>query len=259
MGNRTIGTVISIDHWTETLFSLHIRPDEKVSFVAGQYGKLGFEKEGSRIQRAYSYVNAPSDDTLEFYVALIPNGKLTPYLHNLKTGDRVQIDAKGNGFFVLNELPDCQTLWMLATGTGIGPYLSILQEGLTHSVEANDVMGLSRFKNLVLVHAVRFASDLNYLPLMQYLESAYHGKLKIQTIVSRESIPTALTGRITDLIQNGSLESSIGLPMDAQTSHVMLCGNPQMIQDTKDLLLNTREMTKHLRKKAGHVSSEQYW
>lgn len=259
MNNRNMGTIIGVNHWTDTLFSLQISSDNEVSFIAGQYGKLGFEQDGRRVQRAYSYVNAPSNNQLEFYFVLIPDGKLTPYLHSLKIGDRVQIDKTGNGFFVLREVPNCETLWMLATGTGIGPYLSILQEGLTDSAEANHPLGLSRFKQLVLVHGVRFAADLSYLPLMNQLEKEYQGKLRIQTVVSRESDPNSLLGRIPNLIESGELESSVGLPLNAETSHVMLCGNPKMIQDTRETLLRTRGMTKHLRSKPGHITSEQYW
>ena len=153
----------------------------------------------------------------------VPDGKLSPRLAALKPGDEVQVVSEAAGFFVLDEVPDCETLWMLATGTAIGPYLSILQLG----------KDLDRFKNLVLVHAARYAADLSYLPLMQALEKRYEGKLRIQTVV--------------------------GLPMDKETSHVMLCGNPQMVRDTQQLLKETRQMTKHLRRRPGHMTAEHYW
>ena len=146
-------------------------------------------------------------------------------------------------------MPHCETLWMLATGTAIGPYLSILQLG----------KDLDRFKNLVLVHAARYAADLSYLPLMQELEKRYEGKLRIQTVVSRETAAGSLTGRIPALIESGELESTIGLPMNKETSHVMLCGNPQMVRDTQQLLKETRQMTKHLRRRPGHMTAEHYW
>lgn len=133
--------------------------------------------------------------------------------------------------------------------TAIGPYLSILQEG----------RDLERFKNLVLVHAARFARDLSYLPLMQQLEQRYNGKLRIQTVVSREESPGSLTGRIPALIENGSLEAAVGLKIDPEDSHVMLCGNPQMVRDTQQMLKEQRGMRKHLRRKPGHMTSEQYW
>ncbi|KUU83968.1 ferredoxin--NADP(+) reductase, partial [Escherichia coli] len=167
----------------------------------------------------------------------------------LKPGDEVQVVSEAAGFFVLDEVPDCETLWMLATGTAIGPYLSILQLG----------KDLERFKNLVLVHAARYAADLSYLPLMQELEKRYEGKLRIQTVVSRETTAGSLTGRIPALIESGELESAVGLPMNKETSHVMLCGNPQMVRDTQQLLKETRQMTKHLRRRPGHMTAEHYW
>ncbi|SUG73320.1 ferredoxin--NADP reductase [Salmonella enterica subsp. enterica] len=179
----------------------------------------------------------------------VPQGKLSPRLAALKPGDEVQVVSDASGFFVLDEVPDCETLWMLATGTAIGPYLSILQYG----------QDVARFKNLVLVHAARFAADLSYLPLMLELQQRYEGKLRIQTVVSRESVPGSLTGRVPALIENGELEKAVGLPMDKETSHVMLCGNPQMVRDTQQLLKETRQMTKHLRRRPGHMTAEHYW
>ena len=138
---------------------------------------------------------------------------------------------------------------MLATGTAIGPYLSILQQG----------EGMARFEHIVLVHAARYAADLSYLPLMQQLAERYNGKLRIQTVVSRETAPGALTGRVPALIESGQLEQAVGLPITAENSHIMLCGNPQMVRDTQQLLKDTREMRKHLRRKPGHITSEHYW
>lgn len=248
MAEWITGTVSHIEHWTDSLFSLQIRaPIHK--FTAGQFAKLGLMIGDERIQRAYSYVNAPSHALLEFYLVNVPDGKLSPYLHALQPGEPVLLTEEAAGFFVLEEVPDCETLWMLATGTAIGPYLSILQEG----------KDLTRFANIVLVHAVRYDKDLSYLPLMRELEQRYRGKLKIQTVVSRQQSKGSLTGRIPTLIAEGLLEASVGLPIDANTSHVMLCGNPQMVKDTQQLLKDQREMRKHLRRRPGHITSEQYW
>ncbi|AOR62944.1 ferredoxin--NADP(+) reductase [Pectobacterium wasabiae] len=248
MAEWVTGKVIQVENWTENLFSIRVHAPAD-SFTAGQYGKLALEIEGEKVQRAYSYVNAPSDPTLEFYLVTVPEGKLSPHLHTLQPGSELLIVKEAAGFFVLEEIPDCETLWMLATGTGIGPYLSILQEG----------KDLERFKNIVLVHAARFSRDLSYLPLMQQLQQRYHGKLHIQTVVSREEEAGSLTGRIPTLISNGTLEAAVGLPMDTATSHVMLCGNPQMVRDTQLLLKEERQMTKHLRRRPGHMTAENYW
>lgn len=248
MADWVTGNVLQVQHWTETLFSLTLTAPVS-PFTAGQFAKLGLDIDGERVQRAYSYVNAPGNPNLEFYLVTVPGGKLSPHLHALQPGDAVQITTEAAGFFVLDEIPACRTLWMLATGTAIGPYLSILQEG----------KDLDRFENLVLVHAARYAKDLNYLPLMQTLQQRYDGKLRIQTVVSREYAPGALTGRIPALLESGELEAAIGLPLDAQTSHIMLCGNPEMVRDTQQQLKETRGMAKHLRRRPGQMTAEHYW
>ena len=151
---------------------------------------------------------------------------------------------------MLDEVPDCDTLWMLSTGTAIGPFLSILQYG----------KDLERFRHIVLVHAVRYAADLSYLPLMQELQKKIgNDKLRIVTVVSREHAEGSLHGRVPALISSGELEAAAGLPLTAENSHVMLCGNPEMVKDTQNLLKTGREMRKHLRRKPGHITSEQYW
>ncbi|UDJ82436.1 ferredoxin--NADP(+) reductase [Kosakonia oryzae] len=248
MAEWVTGKVTKVQFWTDALFSLTVHAPVH-PFTAGQFAKLGLEIDGERVQRAYSYVNAPGNPDLEFYLVTVPEGKLSPRLAALQPGDEVQIVSEAAGFFVLEEVPDCETLWMLATGTAIGPYLSILQEG----------KDLQRFKNLVLVHAVRYAADLSYLPLMLELQQRYEGKLRIQTVVSRETISGSLTGRVPALIESGALEEAVGLPMNTETSHVMLCGNPQMVRDTTQLLKDSRQMAKHLRRRPGHITAEHYW
>ncbi|MFP2421892.1 ferredoxin--NADP(+) reductase [Pseudescherichia vulneris] len=248
MADWVTGKVTKIENWTDALFSLTVHAPVH-PFTAGQFTKLGLEIDGERVQRAYSYVNAPSNPDLEFYLVTVPEGKLSPRLAALKPGDEVQLVSEAAGFFVLDEVPDCETLWMLATGTALGPYLSILQEG----------KDLARFNNLVLVHAVRYAADLSYLPLMLELQQRYEGKLRIQTVVSREAVPGSLTGRVPALIESGALEAATGLTMTAENSHVMLCGNPQMVRDTQQLLKESRQMTKHLRRRPGHMTAEHYW
>ncbi|CBA26840.1 Ferredoxin--NADP reductase [Cronobacter turicensis z3032] len=248
MADWVTGKVVRVQHWTDSLFSLVVNAPV-APFTAGQFTKLGLEIDGERVQRAYSYVNAPGNPDLEFYLVTVPEGKLSPRLHAMQPGDEVMVVSDAAGFFVLEEIPECETLWMLATGTAIGPYLSILQEG----------KDLERFKNIVLVHAVRYAQDLSYLPLMLELQQRYEGKLRVQTVVSRETVSGSLTGRVPALIESGALEEAVGLPMDTATSHVMLCGNPQMVRDTQQLLKDTRQMAKHLRRRPGHMTAEHYW
>lgn len=241
-------TVKEVKNWTDSLFSLVVNAPVD-PFIAGQFAKLGLEIDGQRVQRAYSYVNAPNNPDLEFYLVDVPDGKLSPRLHALQAGDSLMVTKEAAGFFVVDEVPECDTLWMLATGTAIGPYLSILQQG----------ENLARFQHIVLVHATRYAADLSYLPLMQQLQQSYGEKLRIQTVVSREQVAESLTGRVTALIESGELESRVGLTIDAESSHVMLCGNPQMVRDTQQVLMTSREMRKHLKRKPGHITSEHYW
>ncbi|QFQ31839.1 FAD-binding oxidoreductase [Buchnera aphidicola] len=242
--------VLKIKKWTENLFSIFLKAPI-LNFQAGQFTKLALYENNQikKIQRAYSFVNAPSNKNLEIYIIRILNGKLSNLLYNLKTGDNVLIKKNAFGFFVLKEIPNCETLWMFATGTAIGPYLSILQEG----------QDIERFKNIVLLHAVRYRNELVYLPLMKKLYQKYNGKLKIQTIVSREKDRNSLLGRIPFLLKNKIIENKIGLEINYKNSHVMLCGNPLMVKETYFLLNQERNMTKHLRKRKGHITMENYW
>ncbi|AKC32355.1 ferredoxin--NADP(+) reductase [Candidatus Pantoea carbekii] len=240
--------VKDIKHWTDKLFSLRIEAPIN-PFIAGQFSKLALEINGERIQRAYSYVNAPKDSLLDFYIVTVENGQLSPRLKLLQPGDGILIAKDASGVFLLREIPDCQILWMISTGTAIGPYLSILQQG----------ENLERFEKIVLVHAVRYATDLNFLLLFMHLQKCYAGKLHIQSVVSREKIIGALYGRIPSLIENGQLEESVGIPIKAENTHVMLCGNPQMVRDTQKILETNRNMRKHFKHKFGQISSEFYW
>ncbi|AHF78934.1 Ferredoxin-NADP reductase [Sodalis praecaptivus] len=248
MAEWVTGNVVQVKHWTESLFSLIVHAPVD-PFTAGQFAKLGLEINGEKIQRAYSYVNAPRNNNLEFYLVTVPEGKLSPPLHALAPGDSLMVTKEAAGFFVLDEIPPCDNLWMLATGTALGPYLSILEQG----------EGLERFQQIILVHAARFAQDLSYLPQMLELQQRYNGKLRVQTVVSREQAPGSLTGRVPALIADGSLEAAVDLRLDAENSHVMLCGNPQMVRDTQQMLKDSRGMRKHFKRKPGHMTSEHYW
>lgn len=242
------GTVISNNRWTERLFSLRVRA-EIAPFKAGQFTKLALELEGERVQRAYSYVNGVTNPELEFYIIQVPQGRLSPALQRLQPGERIWLTREANGFFVLDEIPPARDLWMLATGTAIGPYLSILAEP----------QALTRFDNLRLVHAVRRQEDLNYLPQMRALEQQYGGRLRCLTVVSREPNPDGLEGRIPALLASGALEHAAGLALDSEHSHLMLCGNPQMVRDTQTQLKEQYGLSKHLRRKPGQITSEHYW
>lgn len=246
-----IANVLEVKKWTDNLFSLILNAAIE-PFHAGQFTKLSLydmHKQQKKIQRAYSFVNAPSEKNIEIYIVRVKNGKMSNLLYNLKHGDKILIKKKSFGFFIINEIPDCKNLWMFATGTAIGPYCSILQEG----------KNIDRFDNIILIHAVRYKNELSYLPLMKKLHKKYNGKLKIQTITSRDIDTNSLTGRIPYLLKNQALEKKIGISIDPNHSHVMLCGNPFMIKDTYTFFANYRNMKKHLRRNKGHITIEQYW
>ncbi|MGL5044357.1 MAG: ferredoxin--NADP(+) reductase, partial [Plesiomonas sp.] len=164
-------------------------------------------------------------------------------------GDNVWLTAQANGFFVLDELPPTHDLWMIATGTAIGPYLSMLAQPSQ----------LESIRHIRLIHAVRQQSDLSYWPQMQALEAEYAGKLRCLSVVSREANPDGLEGRIPALLTSGALEQKAELAITAEHSHIMLCGNPQMVRDTQQTLINSFNLQKHLRRKPGQITSEHYW
>ncbi|ONG20583.1 ferredoxin--NADP(+) reductase [Escherichia coli] len=166
-------------------------------------------------------------------------------------GERVQ---RAYSYVNSPDNPDLEFYLVTVPDGKLSPRLAALKPGDEVQV-VSEAAGFF----VVLVHAARYAADLSYLPLMQELEKRYEGKLRIQTVVSRETAAGSLTGRIPALIESGELESAVGLPMNKETSHVMLCGNPQMVRDTQQLLKETRQMTKHLRRRPGHMTAEHYW
>jgi ferredoxin/flavodoxin---NADP+ reductase len=235
------GRVIENRHWTDTLFSLRVA-DAALSFEAGQFVRIALDIKGARVARAFSFVNPPDDPVLEFYGVIVPEGPLSPRLAKLNAGDALYVAPNPAGFLVLSEVPDAETLWLIATGTGLAPFLSLLR---------TETPG-RRFRNVVLVHAVRYTSELTYREVISATPARY------VTFVSREPAPGSLTGRIPGAIADGRLEAAAGLPLTPQTSHVMLCGNPQMLRDATAALI-ARGMRKHRRRAPGHITVESFW
>lgn len=242
------GTVIENRHWTEALFSLRVQAP-RLAFEAGQFVRIALDTQkgnaDSRVTRPFSFVNPPADPVLEFYGIVVPEGPLSPRLARLAPGASLYVASNAAGFLVLSEVPDADTLWLVSTGTGIAPYLSMLR---TDALWA-------RFPNVVLVHAVRFASELVYQDLIQGLKKP---NFRYIAFVSREPFAGALGGRIPAAISDGRLEAAAGLALDAKSSHVMLCGNPQMLRDAATVLGN-RGMRKHRRRSPGHITVESFW
>ena len=241
------GRVVERIDWTDALHSLRIEaPIEP--FRAGQFIKIGLEIDGKVLGRPYSLVNPPDRQPLEVYFMTVPEGPLTPRLAALKENDRILVAPHANGFMVIDEVPHATTLWLIATGTGIAPFLSILS-----TEQAWD-----RFETIVLVHAVRNIREHTYRD--QILAIAEHRTQRFHYIpfASRESADHVLAGRVPQAITDGRLEARAGLSLDPAHSHVMLCGNPAMIDDTM-AALTARGLKKHRRRDPGHISVESYW
>ena len=232
--------------WNDQLFSLTFDTD-LLPFKAGQFVKVGLEVDGERVERPYSLVNSPDEKPGEIYFNLVNEGPLTPVLADINPGDPIWVTRDANGFLILDEVPEAKHLWMMATGTGLGPFLSMINSG-----EAAE-----RFEKLVLVHGVRYAEDLSYQDRIAEISSEMNGKFHYQPVISREKSGNALHGRITHHIESGDLENAADLEIGPEESHVMLCGNINMIRDVI-ALLEQRGMKKHKRFDPGHIMMEKY-
>jgi ferredoxin--NADP+ reductase len=235
------GRVIENKKWTDALFSLRVEAP-RVNFEAGQFVRIALEE---NLARPFSFVNPPDDPVLEFYGIVVPEGPLSPRLARLRAGERLLVATNPAGFLVLSELPDAETLWLVSTGTGIAPFLSMLRTPPPWQ----------RFRNVVLVHAVRHARELVYRDLLRHI-SKERG-LRTVTFVSREAAAGSLAGRIPAALRDGRLEASAGLELN-QNSHVMLCGNPDMLKDAAAALAE-RGLRKHRRRTPGHITVESFW
>lgn len=241
------GKVVRLWQWTDELYSIQVAADI-APFTAGQFNRLALEIDGEMIARPYSFVNGPDNPVHEFYFITVKDGPLTAELIRLKSGDRLYLAPKAAGFFILSEVPDAETLWMLSTGTAIGPFLSILTTA--------DVW--QRFPKIVLVHAVRTVQELVYQDAINMLLEQHPDQLQYVPFVSREDTDFALRGRVPAAIEDGQLEQRAGVAITAETSQVMICGNPAMVRDTRQVL-EVRGLKKNRRREPGQITTEQYW
>ena len=245
------GKVAGKRQWTESLVSLMVTAPD-VKFVAGQFARLALPAAPGNVEamtgRPYSFVNPPHAQPHEFYFIVVPGGPLSPRLAALESGDPVWLAPRANGFFSIPEVARADVLWCLSTGTGIGPFLSMLR--------TEDPW--TSFQRVVLVHAVRHAEELTYRDAIDDVGRERAGAFAYIPMVSREPHPGALAGRIPAAIDDGRLEARAGLPLTAENAHAMLCGNPAMVEATQKLLA-TRGMRRHRRKEPGHVTVETYW
>ena len=240
------GTVIEKTCWHDDLFSLKVAADIE-PFLAGQFTSLGLQIGSEHVARAYSIASAPDDRHLEFYFNRVPTGPLSPKLCALNEGDTVEVARRAAGFFVLEEISHGKDLWMLATGTGLGPYLSILR--------SNDVW--QRFERIMVVHAVSHSHDLGYRNTLEEL-AKQQAQLKYIPVVTQEEQATPLKQRFPILIETRALEKLADCELTQDGSRIMLCGSLEMIHDTT-AALKERSLSKHRRSKPGQIISEKYW
>jgi ferredoxin--NADP+ reductase len=241
------GRVVGQKHWTGRLLSLRVAAPLG-PFQAGQFVKLALDVGGERVARPYSFVNPPGSEPHEFYYNIVAGGPLTPRLAALTAGDTVYVAPGIAGFLVLSEVPDAENLWLLATGTGLAPFLSILRTEEPWK----------RFRRVVLVHATRTADEQVYGELLAGIAGQRGERFCRIAFVSRERAPGALEGRIPAAIADGRLERAAGTELSAARSQAMLCGNPQMVAEVTAALA-ARGMRKHRRRAPGHITVETYW
>ncbi len=243
--------VLSVHRWTNNLFSFTMTRPAHFKFTAGQFARIGLKVGDDLVVRAYSVVSSPFDETLEFFSIVVPDGAFTSNLQHLEVGDELYLEKIPYGFLTLAryQVPMPHDLWLLATGTGLAPFISMLQDFETWS----------KYLSITLVYSVRTASELAYVERIQEIADSFgegHTGFKFVPIITRD--PNApLHDRLPVLIENGELEQAVGISFNPETTHVMLCGNPQMVDDTKDAL-KARGLTMN-RRGEGNIAVENYW
>jgi ferredoxin--NADP+ reductase len=247
--------LLSVHRWTDKLLTFRTTRPAGYTFTAGQFARLGLEIDGEIVSRAYSITSAVADDELEYYAIIVPGGKFTTRLDALRPGDPVWVEKLSYGFMTADRFTDGKQLWMLATGTGLGPYLSILQQ--------RDVW--EQFEQLVVVHGVRHREELAYADQLEGLRAqavaqGWPARLHYLRTVTRD--PAAadglLAGRITALLRDGALEQATGLAIGVEQSRFMACGNPEMVTEVREIL-RERGMTPLRRTGGGQFVTEDYW
>jgi ferredoxin--NADP+ reductase len=232
MSNLNSQTVLSVHHWTDTLFSFTCTRDASFRFENGQFTMVGLEVDGKPLIRAYSMASANYEENLEFLSIKVQDGPLTSRLQHLKVGDQVLIGKKPTGTLVADNLLPGKTLWLLSTGTGLAPFMSIIKDPDVYD----------RYERVVLTHTCRFVDELAYkeyitdhLPAHEHIGELIRDKLVYYPTVTREAFQNR--GRITELIETQKLFADLDLPhFSKENDRVMLCGSPHMLRDTRELL-----------------------
>ncbi|QAU34428.1 ferredoxin--NADP reductase [Janthinobacterium sp. 17J80-10] len=252
----TLETLTGIRHWAPGLYSFTTTRPPDYRFIAGQYARLGLHNAvGNVVWRAYSIVSATSATHLEYYVIDVPGGAFTSTLQRLVPGDTILLDRQTHGAMTPDRFADGEDLWMLSTGTGLGPFIAILREPMVWQ----------RFRQLLVVHSTRTAKEFSYQDELLEAERQYANapaRLRILRTSTRDDVEPAhashLRGRITTLLTNGELERHAGLSLQAENSRVMLCGNPAMTDEMRELL-KQRGLRPCRRDMPGQYVAENYW
>jgi len=224
--------VLSVHHWNDSLFSFTTTRPDSLRFESGQFVMIGLEVDGRPLLRAYSIASANYDEHLEFFSIKVPNGPLTSRLQHLKVGDDLLVGKKPTGSLLVDDLKPGKNLYYLSTGTGLAPFLSLIRDPSVYE----------KFEKIVLFHGVRTVSELAYmdfitneLPNNEFFGDEVRQKLIYYPTVTRE--PFRNQGRLTDLVASGKLFDDIGLPpFNPETDRAMLCGSPEMLKSTCDIL-----------------------
>jgi len=272
-------TVLSKTTWTPNLFSFTVSRPVSFKFTAGQFVRLGvnpsqlnYYKQLSKVAdaeededlnealnedifRAYSIVSSPFDEILEFFSIVIPDGAFTSQLQHLEVGDELLLNTMPFGFLTLAryQKPLPKDLWLLATGTGLAPFLSMLQ----------DLKTWEDYEHIVLAYSARSTEELAYIEKIESLQEDFGSlvdnpaKLIFIPIVTREPVEGALTERLPKLLLDGTLQARAGIDLDVDSTHVMLCGNPEMVEDTKETLKSLGLVMN--RRGEGNIAVENYW
>ncbi len=233
MSNLIEETVVDVRHWTDRLFSFRTTRDPSFRFRNGEFTMIGIKIDGKPLLRAYSVASANYEDQLEFLSIKVQDGPLTSRLQHLQAGDPIIVSRKATGTLVIDNLVAGRNLYLLATGTGLAPFLSVIKDPETYE----------RFEKVVLVHGVRHIAELAFqdeiasaLPKDDLLGELVADKLLYYPTVTRE--PFRHNGRITALLERGQLQGDLGLaPLDGAVDRVMICGGPHMMAELRDYLL----------------------
>ncbi|WP_298578059.1 ferredoxin--NADP reductase [uncultured Luteimonas sp.] len=230
-------TVLDVRHWTDSYFSFTTTRDDGFRFENGQFVMIGLEIGGKPLLRAYSIASANWEEQLEFFSIKVPDGPLTSRLQHIQPGDHLLVGRKPTGTLLISDLHPGRNLYLLGTGTGLAPWMSVIKDPGTYE----------RFERVVVAHGVRSAGDLAYrdyilneLPRHEFLGEQISQQLLYYPVVSREPFQWEgrdQRGRLTDLLDSGRMAADLGLdPLDPARDRAMICGGPQMLADFRALL-----------------------